>query len=343
VEAAPHWVAVGENAYGQYAPQPSHAMHGNRADGIVDAPPVEPLDGRAYQQAGDNADDQGGGRARKTHAGRTGYESCQHSVHCNCRVGFASGGDHEGCGSDRAAGTRENRHCGDEGGRFRRVRHVEAQPTDQEQETPEKGQRDVMRGYRCHRAVPVVAADSRPQNCRAGQGKKTANAMNDARPGHIHITKSRKPATTPCPQGEEWKQQDGHEQDGVVEIPHTPPFGQCADGDTDSDAQGRHLPEEWSEAARIIGSHVPEKKPASAARHRKAGQPKRDNGQGAAEKGQERSVGGILGACQTGRQHCQASRHQKHEATAQQLPCRDWIAHGRWQDRDFRSPSNWPW
>src|SRR6267378_6844977 len=207
---------VGKEAHAEDAPGPARAVHGNRADRIVDLQRALDVEhGPAHEHAGDGADHErpeaGDERARS----RDGHQARQHAVDQHRGIGLAVDGPHVEHRGDRAGSAGQHRVHGDDGdaqiGAGKGAARVETEPAEGEDEAAEGRHRDVVAGDRVGGAVLVVLADARAQHHRARQRGHATDHVDDGRAGEVDVAVAEaevlaqlgEPAAAPHPVGEQ--------------------------------------------------------------------------------------------------------------------------------------------
>ena len=165
-------------------------MHGDSADGIINAQPLQKLDSEDDQHARDPAEEDRTRRADPVAWARDGDESGEEAVDGEAHVPLLAldvGVGHRGQ-ARRARG--ERRVGGDatdalEVHRRERAAGIEAVPAEPEDQATYRGDHQIVRQHRGAAIALEPAAEARAQRDGSGESDEAADGMDDRRSGKV--------------------------------------------------------------------------------------------------------------------------------------------------------------
>ena len=172
------------------SPDAADAVNRNRADGIVDAQPLEQLHAQADNDAGDAAKKDGARRADPVARAGNRDQSGEEPVDRKADIPFLAeevGIDHCGEPGGASRQRRVGRDAADAGEIHRRERGagVEAVPAEPQDQAAGCGDGEIVRQHRAAAVALELAAEPWAENDGAGQGDEAADGVNDRGSGEI--------------------------------------------------------------------------------------------------------------------------------------------------------------
>ena len=168
-------LAGGEQAQRPGSPDSAEAVHGNRADGIVNAEVLEKFDAVDYDDAGDGAEQNRAGGADPVAGAGDGDQSGQEAVDGETHVpllthevGHEHGGETGGAGGQRGVGGDAPDAFKVHGGKG--GAGVESVPAEPQNQTAGAGDGEIVRHHWSTAVAFEAAAQARAENDGAGQG-----------------------------------------------------------------------------------------------------------------------------------------------------------------------------
>ncbi len=177
----------------EQTPDTDDTVHRDGTDGIVDLQLVERDDGRNNQQAADGADQRGDNRRGRQRLGRDRHEASQRAVQCHRQVGLAEPEARQYQREHETTGCRHIRVHEDQrdGVGLTDVGHlefratVETEPAEPQDQGTERGERQVAARNGIDLTAFAVLAFARPEKQDAGQCRRSAAQVHDARASEI--------------------------------------------------------------------------------------------------------------------------------------------------------------
>ena len=173
---------VGKQSDGNRAERPAHAVHRDRAYRVVDSDFVKERHRKHHDDSAHQTNDQGTDRRNCVTACSDADQTCEQTVASHRYVGFAGLQSRHKC-SHNGSGT-----CGDQSGGGDATNHrvsaelgagIKPEPTDQQNKTPDDGERNRVPRNRSRFTVGAVTTDAWAESLGCCECCHTTGEMHD--------------------------------------------------------------------------------------------------------------------------------------------------------------------